>query len=74
MWAVVDVKVKKACLLYIEKCCNICPILCFEFFVAHNLASMGEKEMKNTGKIVATKQYVTGEVEKNERGTYQNLT
>jgi len=50
MWAVVDVKVKKACLLYIEKCCNICPILYFEFFVACDVESMGEKKMKNTGK------------------------
>ena len=74
MWAVVDVKVKKACLLYIEKCCNICPILCFEFFVAHEVASMGEKKMKHTGKTVAGKQYITGEAEKSERCTQQNLT
>lgn len=50
-----DVKMRKACLLYIEKCCSICPILCFEFFVAHDVASMGEKKMKNTGKTVAEK-------------------
>lgn len=59
MWAVVDVKVKKACLLYIEKCCNVCPILYFEFFVAHDVASMGGKKMKNTSKTVAGKQYIT---------------
>jgi len=70
----VDVKMKKACLCYIEKCCNICPILCFEFFVAHDVASTVEKKMKNTGKTVAGKQYVMGEAEKNERCTQQNLT
>jgi len=34
---------------------------------------MGEKRMKNTSKTVAGKQYVTGEAEKNERCTQQNL-
>jgi hypothetical protein len=65
MRAVVDIKVKKAYLLYVEKCRNICPILCFEFFVAHDVACVGEKKMKNTGKTIAGKQYVTGEAEKN---------
>jgi hypothetical protein len=35
---------------------------------------MGEKKMKNMGKTVAGKRYVTAKVEENERGTQQNLT
>jgi hypothetical protein len=64
MRAVIDVGMKKACLCYIEKCCNICPMLCFKFFVAHDVSSMGEKKIKNTGKTVAGKQYVMGKAEK----------
>jgi len=37
------------------------------------VTGMGEKRMKNTSKTVAGKQYVTGEAEKNERCTQQNL-
>jgi hypothetical protein len=50
------------------------PYYVLNFFVAHDVASMGEKKIKTTGKTVAVKQYAMGKAEKNGRYTQQNLT